>query len=53
MDDVWKRIFKGWIEIYEAIDTIQCDLIEDEDASELRCKLLDEIIETVRSEVEV
>ena len=51
MSEVWKKIFKDWIETYEAIDTIQCCLIEDDYASELRCKLLDDIIETLRSEV--
>lgn len=52
MNDVWKRIFKSWIETYEAIDKLQCELIEDEDANELRCKFLDDIIEALRSEVE-
>ena len=52
MTDVWKRIFQDWIETYEAIDKLQCSLIEDEEAIELRCKFLDEIIETCRTEVE-
>lgn len=53
MNDVWKRIFKEWIAMYESIDILQDSLIEDEEASELRCKLLDEIIETCETEVEV
>ena len=52
MTDVWKRIFKDWIETYEAIDKLQFSLIEDEEAGELRWKLLDEIIFTCRTEVE-
>ena len=53
MNDVWKHIFKEWIETYEAIDTLQSNnLLEDYEASELRCKFLDEIIETCRTEVE-
>ena len=52
MNNVWERIFKEWIEMYEAIDTLQNSLIEDEVAAELRCKLLDEIIETCKTEVE-
>lgn len=53
MNDVWKRILKEWIEMYESIDILQDSLIEDEEASELRCKLLDEIIETCKSEMGV
>lgn len=53
MNDVWKRILKEWVKMYEAIDTLQDSLFEDEEASELRCKLLDEIIETCKTEVEM
>ena len=53
MNDVWKHILKEWIEMYEAIDILQASLILDDEASELRCKLLDEIIETCKSEIEV
>lgn len=52
MNEVWMRIFNGWLETYIAIDTLQNSLIEDEEACELRCKLLDDIMETFRSEVE-
>lgn len=51
MNDVWKRIFKDWVETYAAIDKLQCSLIEDEEATEMRTKLLDCIIETLKQEV--
>ena len=52
MNEVWMRIFNAWVDTYHAIDQLQCNLIEDEQACELRCKLLDDIIETFKSEVE-
>ncbi len=53
-EKVWHDIFKDWIKANEAIYTLyRNDVITEWDkANELRCKLLDEIIETVKSEVE-
>lgn len=51
MNDVWKRIFKKYIECYEAIDTLNANGIMVDDALNYKTKLLDEIIETFRSEV--
>lgn len=52
MSEVWKRIFKDWVETYDAIAKIQCSLIEDEEADKIRAQLLDCIIETLKQEVE-
>ena len=52
MSEVWRRIFKDWVETYSAIDKLQRSLIEDEETVELRIKLLNCIIETLKTEVE-
>ena len=52
MNELWMRIVNGWLETYDAIGVLQNSLIEDEEAWELRCNLLDYIMETFRSEVE-
>ena len=53
LSKVWKQIFKNFIESYEAINTIYKNGYVDEDELALvRNKLLTDIIETFRSEVE-
>ena len=55
MNEVWKRIFKDYIESYKAIETLKRNCIldeDDEDYIKLKIHLLDEIIETFKSEVE-
>lgn len=52
MNEVWMRIFKDWVETYEAINKIERSLIEEEDACKLKYKLLGDIIETLKTEVE-
>lgn len=52
MSEVWKRIFKKYIEDFHAIDKLQNDNIVDYDeAMELKNKLLVDIIVTMESEV--
>lgn len=53
-DKVWYNIFKNWINSSEAIETLYNNdvIIELDEVNKLRCKLLFEIIETVKSEVE-
>ena len=53
-EKVWHDIFKDWIEAYKAIDKLYTSgVIEEfEDTRILRCKLLNEIIETVKSEAD-
>lgn len=54
MNGVWKRIFEGYIESYNAIETLKTNILDgdDEDYLRLKMRLLDEIIETFKSEVE-
>lgn len=53
MSDVWKRIFKDWISCYNSIEQLcSSGIIDEEEESRLQIKLLDELIETMRSEVE-
>lgn len=53
MNDVWNRIFKEWISCYNSIEQLSSSgIIDEEEESELQIKLLDELIETMRSEVE-
>lgn len=55
MNEVWKRIFKDYIESHKAIETLKTNYILDEDNEEyskLKMRLLDEIIETFKSEIE-
>ena len=55
MNKVWEQIFKSWIDSYEAIRTLTINGIIDGDDNgdyEFKIKLLDEIIETCRTEVE-
>lgn len=53
MTDVWKRIFNNYIASYNAIDTLELNgITEDDETNAMRLKLLDEIIETMKSEVE-
>ena len=53
MSDVWKRIFKDWISCYNSIEQLSSiGIIYEEEESELKIKLLDELIEVMSSEVE-
>lgn len=52
MDEVWIRMFKGWLKSYEAIETLAGEnMLEDDEYLSLRGKLLNDIIVTVESEV--
>ena len=52
MSDVWKKIFKDYIECNNAIQTLAKNGIVDADKSlELYSILLHDIIETMKSEV--
>ena len=53
MSDVWKRIFKDWISCYNGIKQLSyTGIIDEEEESELKIKLLDVLIEDMRIEVE-
>lgn len=53
MNEVWKRIFKQYIECYNAIGVLVSNgIVDDEEENELRNTLLDEIISCMKSEVE-
>ena len=53
MNDAWKRIFKDWISCYNSIEQLSSGgIIDEEETDKLQIKLLDEMIETMRSEVE-
>ena len=53
MNDAWKRISKKYIDCYEAIKTLNKNgIMVDEEAEVFKRTLLDDIIETFRSEVE-
>ena len=52
MNEVWKKIFKKYIDDFHEIDKLQSDgIIEDEDSYKLKNKLLVDIICTFESEV--
>ena len=52
MNETWKKIFKNYIDDFHAIDKLRADnIIDDEDTSELKNKLLVDIICTFESEV--
>lgn len=49
---VWPRIFNEWISCYNSIECLATNgIIDEEQAQELSNNLLDEIIETIKSEV--
>lgn len=53
MNEAWKRIIKKYIDCYEAIKTLKKNgIMVDEEAEVFKRTLLDDIIETLRSEVE-
>lgn len=53
MSDVWKRMLKEWISCYNSIEQLASSgIIDEEEELKLQIKLLDEMIETMRSEVE-
>lgn len=52
VNDVWKKIFKKYIDDFHAIDKLESDnIIDDEDTYKLKNKLLADIICTFESEV--
>lgn len=54
MNESWRDIFKKYIECHEAIDTLRNNcVIDDISQQEIRNNLLDDIIETFKSEVAV
>lgn len=53
MTEVWKNIFKENIRCYEALRTLrEYEIMDEEEITMYELKLLDEIIETMKSEVE-
>lgn len=53
MNDAWKRIFKEYVACYESIQILESNSIAvDDDAATLRYKLLEDIIETMKTEIE-
>lgn len=52
MNEVWKRIFKDYIECYNGINKLDGCVIDGDEADKLKVKLLENIIETFKSEVE-
>lgn len=52
-EKTWHRIFKDFIECYEAIHVlVHRNIADNETCDELRANLLENIIETFKSEVE-
>ena len=52
-EKVWHEIFKKYIECYEAIKTLKCHHVIDDDLeTELETSLLEDIVYTFKSEVE-
>ena len=53
MNEAWGKIFKDYVDSYEAIQTLKRNhVIDDDFYTEIRGTLLDEIIETFKTEVE-
>ena len=53
MSDVWVEMFRNYIIDYDSINHLERDgIFDDEEANEFKIKLLREIIETMKSEVE-
>lgn len=53
MSDVWINMFKEWNSCYNSIEQLSSSgIIDEEEELKLQIKLLDELIETMRSEVE-
>lgn len=52
MTEVWKNIFRNYIKSYEAIQTLKDNDVLEEESVTYELKLLDEIIVTMRTEVE-
>lgn len=53
MNEAWMRITKAYIESYEAIQTLKRNnVIDEEFCEELKVGLLENIIDTFKSEVE-
>lgn len=52
MNEVWKNIFKEWVECYHAIKTIEkAGFTDEEETGDLKIRLLHEIIATCESEI--
>lgn len=53
MNEIWKKIFKKYIEDFHAIDILSSDnIIDYDEAMKLKSKLLANIIVTMESEVD-
>ena len=53
MNETWKKIFKDYIACHKAIGTLVTNkIISDDEEAQLRIVLLNDIIETMVSEVE-
>ena len=53
MNDVWKKIFKDYVDSYKAIETLKKnDVIDEEVMYAMECDLLMDIIITMKSEIE-
>lgn len=51
--EVWNKIFKKYVDCYEAVNTLKRHYVLDDDFyQEIRSDLLEDIIETFKSEVE-
>lgn len=52
MNEVWKNIFKEWVECYHAIKTIEkAGFTDEEETGDLKIRVLHEIIATCESEI--
>lgn len=52
MNETWIKIFDGWLESDQAIETLRKkDIVDEEQKTDLKLKLLSEILRTVESEI--
>lgn len=52
MNETWIKIFEGWLESKEAIEKLRKkDIVDEEQSTDLKLKLLNEILTTVESEI--
>lgn len=53
MNDVWRRIFRKYVDSFNAIKTLERNnVIDGEDVTELEHFLLEDVIGTMKSEIE-
>jgi hypothetical protein len=53
MDNTWRNIFREYVSCYEALQTLGSnDILVGEDYENANTKLLEEIIDTMRREIE-